>query len=133
LGEWDVRTPDGKLAGFNRISSEYGGCVLHERYTSPSGYQGESLNVYDATRDVWHQTWVDNQGLLLLLEGRRDGASLVLEGRTTGADGVVVRHRISWTPLPDGAVRQHWQSTDAKGEWQTAFDGRYLRRPESKP
>ena len=34
LGEWQVRTTDGKLAGANRIESEYGGCVLHERYTT---------------------------------------------------------------------------------------------------
>ena len=32
IGEWQVRTPDGKLAGVNRIEREYGGCVLHERY-----------------------------------------------------------------------------------------------------
>jgi hypothetical protein len=33
LGEWEVRKPDGTLAGTNRISKEYGGCVLHERYS----------------------------------------------------------------------------------------------------
>jgi hypothetical protein len=45
LGEWEVRTPDGKLAGDNRIEREYGGCVLHERYTTGKGYSGESLNI----------------------------------------------------------------------------------------
>lgn len=25
------------------------------------------------------------------------------------------------------AVRQHWQSTDAEGQWTTAFDGNYTR------
>ena len=67
LGEWEVRAPDGKLAGINRIEREYDGCVLHERYTTERGYRGESLNVYDAARGVWHQTWVDNTGVLLLL------------------------------------------------------------------
>jgi hypothetical protein len=64
LGEWQVRTPDGKLAGVNRISSEYNGCVLHERYDTRRGYSGESLNAYDAGRKVWHQTWVDTSGTL---------------------------------------------------------------------
>lgn len=128
LGEWNVRTPDGKLAGVNRISSEYGGCVLHERYTTGRGYSGESLNIYDASRKVWHQTWVDSSGTLLLLEGVLSGRSMVLEGQTTGADGLTVKHRITWTPNSDGSVRQHWESTDAKGQWATAFDGSYTRK-----
>jgi hypothetical protein len=128
LGEWNVRTPDGKLAGVNRISSEYGGCVLHERYTTGRGYSGESLNIYDASRKVWHQTWVDSSGTLLLLEGALSGRSMVLQGQTTGADGLTVRHRITWTPNADGSVRQHWESTDAKGRWATAFDGSYTRQ-----
>lgn len=33
IGECRVKTPDGKLAGVNRIEREYGGCVLHGRYT----------------------------------------------------------------------------------------------------
>src|ERR1044072_7441350 len=43
LGEWNVRTPDGKLAGVNDIRREYNGCVLHERYSTARGYSGESL------------------------------------------------------------------------------------------
>lgn len=128
LGEWNVHTPDGKLAGVNSISREYGGCVLHERYSTSRGYSGESLNVFDAPRKVWHQTWVDTSGTLLLLEGGLRGSSMVLEGQNIGADGRVTRHRITWTPNADGSVRQHWESTDAKGQWSTAFDGSYTRK-----
>ena len=128
LGEWQVRTPDGKLAGVNRIEREYDGCVLHERYTTARGYAGESLNVYDAPRGVWHQTWVDTGGMLLLLEGGVRDGSMVLAGQTTGADGQVTRHRITWTPGADGSVRQFWESTDGQGQWKTAFDGRYTRK-----
>ncbi len=128
LGEWEVRTPDGKLAGTNRIEREYDGCVLHERYDTGRGYRGESLNVYDAPRKVWHQTWVDSSGTLLLLEGGLRDGRMVLEGRTFDADAQVTRHRITWTPHPDGSVRQFWESTDAKGQWTTAFDGLYKRK-----
>ncbi len=117
LGEWEVRTPNGKLAGVNRIEREYDGCVLHERYASERGYKGESLNAFDPGRNVWHQTWVDNQGTLLLLEGETRDAS----GRPT-------RHRITWTPNVDGSVRQHWESTDDNARWTTAFDGLYRRK-----
>ncbi|MES2317928.1 MAG: hypothetical protein V4631_10580 [Pseudomonadota bacterium] len=119
LGEWDVHRPDGSLAGINRIEKKHGGCVLHERYETPAGYSGESLNIYDAARKRWHQTWVDNDGLLLLLEGSLVDGCMVLEG---------AGHRIAWTPMPDGSVQQFWETIDADGAWAVAFDGRYTRR-----
>jgi hypothetical protein len=128
LGEWEVFKPDGSLAGTNRIDKEYGGCVLHERYVTPKGYSGESLNTYDAARKVWHQTWVDNAGLLLLLEGRLLGGRMVLEGASQGQDGSAAKHRITWTPNSDGSVRQFWESTDSSGKWTVAFDGLYKRK-----
>jgi hypothetical protein len=128
VGDWQVHTPDGKFTGTNRIEREYDGCVIHEHYTTEHGYRGESLNSYDAGRKLWHQTWVDNQGTLLLLEGGLRKGSMVLEGRTIAADARRTRHRITWTPNPDGSVRQHWESTDAAGRWVTVFDGRYTRR-----
>jgi len=130
IGEWNVHTPDGKLAGTNRITREYEGCVLHERYSTARGYSGESLNAYDAGRKVWHQTWVDNEGVLLLLEGAFVDGQMQLTGQTVARDGKVTKHRITWTPNADGTVRQFWESTDANGQWVTAFDGRYSRKHE---
>lgn len=128
IGEWNVHGAKGKLAGTNSIQREIGGCVLHERYDTGRGYRGESFNIYDAPRKVWHQTWVDSSGLLLLLEGGMRDGKMVLEGQTTGSDGKTTRHRITWTPNPDGSVRQFWESTAPTGEWTVAFDGRYTRR-----
>ena len=85
LGDWQVHTPKGKLAGHNLVESRYDGCVVHEQYTSASGkYRGESLNIYDASRKLWHQTWIDNSGLLLVLEGGIRDGKMVLEGKSTG-------------------------------------------------
>jgi hypothetical protein len=125
IGEWVVHAPNGKLAGTSRISLEYGGCVIHERYDTGRGYSGESLNIYDAPRKRWHQSWVDDDGTLLLLEGGLEDGKMVLEGPGIGSDGGPIEHRITWTPNPDGTVRQFWESTDAKGEWQVVFDGTY--------
>ena len=129
VGEWVVRNPAGKEAGRNRIEKSNDGCVLHERWTSStSPYRGESLNVYDAPRKVWHQTWVDNGGLLLTLEGGlRDGA-MVLEGERPAKGGGREHHRIRWTPGADGTLRQHWEvSGDDRRTWKTLFDGRYAK------
>jgi hypothetical protein len=32
VGDWRVLKPDGSVAGMNRITLEYGGCVIHEHY-----------------------------------------------------------------------------------------------------
>ncbi len=133
VGDWQVTRPDGTLAGTNDVRREYSGCVVHERYSGSQGYSGESLNTFDAGRRLWHQTWVDSAGTFLLLEGGLKGSEMVLEGSTTDAKGVVTRHRITWTPNPDGTVRQHWETAQRTGEWQTVFDGLYRRiGPESR-
>ena len=128
VGEWQVNSPDGKFHGTNRIEREYGGCVIHEHYITGRGYSGESLNIYDASRKVWHQSWVDNSGTLLMLEGHLIDGRMVLEGDATGTDGQVSKQRITWTPNADGSVRQLWESRDAKGEWSTSFDGIYTKK-----
>jgi hypothetical protein len=128
IGEWNVHAANGKLAGTNSIKREIAGCVLHERYDTGRGYSGESFNIYDAPRKVWHQTWVDSSGLLLLLDGTVRDGKMVLEGHTTAPDGKLTKHRITWTPNVDGSVRQFWESTGPGGEWTVAFDGKYTRR-----
>ena len=127
LGDWRVTKPDGSVAGTNHITREYGGCVVHEHYVTGKGYSGESLNIYDASRKLWHQSWVDTDGLLLTLEGRWTGKSMVLEGQAPDAGGAIVRQRITWTPQADGSVRQLWESANAKGAWSVVFDGIYTK------
>ena len=128
LGDWRVAKPDGSFAGMNRVTSEYGGCVIHEHWATGRGNSGESLNDYDASRKVWHQTWVDDSGLLLTLEGHWDGKSMILEGTAPGTDGKPAKQRITWTPNEDGSLRQLWETADAKGKWTVAFDGKYTKK-----
>jgi hypothetical protein len=131
IGEWDVRTPNGQAAGSNTITKVLGGCALQESWTGASGTVGHSYNIYDRTRGVWHQTWVDNSGLLLQLEGGLEGGAMVLEGRTLNQAGEAVLQRITWSVIdsnPD-RVGQLWeQSTDGGATWSTVFDGTYVRR-----
>jgi len=128
LGDWEVEAK-GKVAGYNKITRLYGDCILREEYRTGNGaYVGTSLNGYDAPRKVWHQTWVDNQGQVLLLDGRFENGAMRLEGKTP-TDGGEQLERITWTPNADGTVRQHWeQSTDGGKTWKTAFDGLYRRK-----
>ena len=128
VGDWQVQGKNGKVAGINRITQEYGGCVIHEHYATGRSYSGESLNTYDAARKVWHQTWVDDSGLLLTLEGRLVGKDMVLEGVAPTPAGTMAKQRITWTPNPDGSVRQHWEISTEPGKWKTVFDGLYTKK-----
>lgn len=134
LGDWQVEVP-GKPSNKSRITRLFGDCGLREEYWAGGGrYEGSSFNVYDAPRKVWHQTWVDNQGGLLALEGGLRGTSMVLEGEQPGPQGGKQTNRITWTPNSDGTVRQLWEiSTDAGKSWSTAFDGLYRHPPAAPP
>lgn len=126
LGTWRVVDAGGTFQGTNRIEAVLDGCALEESWTGASGTRGHSFNIYSAGRGGWHQTWVDDRGLLLLLDGGLEDGSMVLEGTTPLAGGGTLHHRITWTPLPDGRVRQHWQtSRDGGATWGDAFDGYY--------
>jgi hypothetical protein len=130
IGRWEVFTPDGRKAGDNRIEAIDGGCALLERWSGSGGFSGTSLNGWDAKARVWRQHWVDNQGGLLRLAGTLDGPSMVLVAGAASADGpaAALRERITWTPQPDGSVRQWWQRSEDRGRtWTTVFDGRYVR------
>ncbi len=129
LGEWEVREA-GKVAGINRITRILGGCALREEWSGASGTTGTSLNMYDAVRKRWHQTWVDDKGNVLLLDGEWKGGRMVLEGERPVPGGKISRERITWTPQAGGRVRQLWESSEDSGKtWQVAFDGIYSRKP----
>jgi hypothetical protein len=124
IGAWEVRGPAGRLAGHNEITALFDGCALREEWTGVSGHRGTSLNTIHPDTGRWHQTWVDAEGQLLLLDGGLVDGAMVMEGESGG-----LRHRISWsvTDGDDDQLRQHWE-TSADGEtWETVFDGRYSR------
>ena len=134
IGDWDVFDPSGKQVGTNRIAPIYD-CVLHESWKATRVSEGQSFNRYDTERAVWHQTWVDNQGSLLLLEGGLKDGTMVLSDATTPRrkPGAAV-NEIRWSRNPDGSVRQHWQSSADGGKtWKTEYDGRYVRSSRPQP
>jgi len=58
---------------------------------------------------------------------------MVLSGKSYNTKNQVTYNRITWTPITDGTVRQHWQISDDQGKtWLTTFDGLYVRATQSK-
>lgn len=131
IGTWEVTNRDGKVAGVNVIELVQDSCVLRESWTSAqSDYTGTSYNFYNRQSGKWQQTWVDNKGGSLLLEGNYTDGKMILSSKPAkNATGKIQVDRITWTNNPDGTIRQHWEaSTDEGKTWQTIFDGLYKRK-----
>jgi uncharacterized damage-inducible protein DinB len=129
LGDWDVVDSAGAPQGRNTVTREQNGCAIQEHWTGADGSTGTSLNTYLSAEKRWHQTWIDGQGGVLLLDGTFKDGAMVLEGRSAGPRGGVVINRIAWTPLDASRVRQIWTASRDEGKtWTTVFDGIYKRR-----
>jgi hypothetical protein len=129
LGDWNVTNPAGKLAGTNNVTLIEDGCVLQEHWQSAGGSAGTSFNLYNAATKQWHQTWVDNSGGLLLLDGGLSNGAMVLTQNRRLPDGSAALERITWTPLASDRVRQLWdRSMDGGKHWRVIFDGIYTRK-----
>lgn len=129
LGDWEVFLPDGSKAGENTISRQENGCLLLETWTSATGGSGQSYNFYDPGRGVWRQIWVSSFGTIDYAGALNDAGQMVLEGDVSYRNGTTAPFRGTWTPLPDGSVRQYFQQYDVDAKaWNDWFTGIYRRK-----
>ncbi|WDI32193.1 hypothetical protein PUV54_03175 [Hyphococcus flavus] len=136
LGQWDVTSAGApQPSAKSSITAKHGGCMVLEEYEVNSGaYTGMSINYYDNVRNLWHQSWMANNGVPVYLEGglNDEGAMVLSDAGLDYSDMTGAINRVTWTPNDDGSVRQHWEVSSDKGEtWSTAFDGHYTPREES--
>lgn len=130
LGDWDAfdfasNAKDSRV----RITRILDGCVIHEDYQSVDGHKGESFSIYDASRKLWHQTWVTNRGRLLTIEGRFESGEMTLTGADRTADGHERHVRGVWKPVKGGVRETAFTSLDGRKSWQPWFD--LLFRPHN--
>lgn len=127
VGEWTVENAAGEPAGANRIELVLKDCALHESWEGAGGGRGFSYSIYDRRTDSWHQTWVDDRGRLLQLDGRLEDGKMVLKGENPGPNGGTIFHEVTWEKIDGGRVRQVWSiSRDEGNSWNTVFDGIYI-------
>lgn len=123
IGSWDVRTPQGDLAGTNEIRIGAGKCVLIESWKSTQGLPGQSLNFYDFVAKQWNQVWVDASGQVTRFQGSFTDGAMRLQGERDSRTGKPTPVRMTLTPLPDGRVRQLGETTSDGGKsWAVEYD-----------
>jgi hypothetical protein len=130
IGNWDVfdaERPTVVLA-HARVDLILNGCVLHEVYEGIDGHKGESFSIYDATRKTWHQSWVNDRGYLLTIEGRFQGGSMILQGVDHLPNGNPRQVRGEWRAAGRGAREAAARSTDGGVSWSPWFDIIFLPR-----
>jgi tetratricopeptide (TPR) repeat protein len=130
LGEWDVRTPQGQLAGRSSIVAVSGECALLENWTSAFGTSGKSLNGYNPALGRWQQFWIgQDRTVTEYRDSAWDGPSLVFLAAAAPSDTTHTTQRLTFTPLSKDLVRQHGErSTDDGRSWTTTYDLYYYRR-----
>lgn len=131
IGDWDVYSQDGALAGINSIKREEYGCLLVERWTDINGITGQSYNFVDPLTEKWRQVWVSG-GAVIDYAGKLDeSGAMRLEGTIAYRRGApAAPFRGEWTPNADGTVTQHFTQQDpTTGEWTDWFIGKYVRKP----
>ncbi|MHB8424825.1 MAG: hypothetical protein ACYDB9_06675 [Gammaproteobacteria bacterium] len=134
LGDWDVYDNDGRgpVVARDRVASILDNCVVLERYTQFGGITGESFNIYDQSRHVWHQTWVTNRGALLVLEGRFKDGVLTEYAHSLNSRGRAVQWRATWRLQGHGVRETAYISKDDGKTWNTDFDLLFLKHHPAK-
>jgi len=123
LGSWDVRTAQGDLAGTNDIKAGAGSCVLVENWKGVQGGPGQSLNFYDADAKLWRQIWVDANAQVTRFEGTFTEGQMRFKGERVMNGGQRIPVKMTFTPLPDGRVRQMGESSSDGGKtWTVEYD-----------
>ncbi|MBI1185749.1 MAG: hypothetical protein GC206_00140 [Alphaproteobacteria bacterium] len=133
IGEWDVRrTGADAVSGASSIGSEDQGCVITEHFRSLTApYSGRSLNMFDAAAGKWFQYWMDSTGDITRFEGGlNEAGQMVLVAANDVGPGQPEPQfqRMTFTPNPDGSVRQHGESSPDGETWTTTYDLTYRRR-----
>jgi hypothetical protein len=124
IGDWDafaIDNPTVKVA-HNRVFRILGGCVLLENYEGTNGSKGQSFSIYDASRGVWHQSWVTNRGQLLVIEGKFEDGKMVLTGVDRTVDGKERHVRGAWKAVNRGVRETAVTSSDRGKTWKPWFD-----------
>jgi len=129
LGEWEARTPDGSLAGTSSIQLILGQCVVYENWTGTLGGSGKSLNMFNSAKGKWQQTWADDSGGVMEFVGEFKDGAMRFNGEATAPDGSKFTRRLTFTPLPEGRVRQFSErTTDGGKTWSVEYDLTYSKK-----
>jgi hypothetical protein len=131
-GDWDVLDTSGQRVGTSHVERILRDCVVFENWTDYYGGTGKSFNYRDASTGKWHQTWVDDKGLVTQYVGGFSDGAMRLEGESVDRTGAKVLRRMTISNLGPDKVRQVCETTrDGGKSWSVDCDLTYVRTKQS--
>ena len=128
IGDWAVKiharaspTSDqwSDAGGTQHVHSILSGCAIEENFSAEGApaWAGRSFSTFDGITKKWRQTWVDDSGGYIPLDGGPEGTEFALYGPPREIQGLKFQMRMVWSHITADALRWEWQrSTDG---WQT--------------
>ncbi len=129
LGEWQLHWDDGGKGG-NTITKILDGQVIVEHFDGKNSIalRGMSLSVYNNDKDVWQQTWVDNNGSYLTFTGGMRDGKMILR-RSSIKAGKRILQRMVWYHIRPNTLDWNWErSTDSGQNWKVLWKIHYRRK-----
>ena len=130
VGSWNLTWND-SVNGTNVITKELDGCVIHENFSHPAeNFYGQSYSVYNPTKGVWQQTWVDNSGNYLDFEGSFEDGKMTLSRSFVGPRGKAVMQQMIFSNISESSLDWSWESSlDSGTTWKQLWLIHYEKLP----
>ena len=128
VGSWELTWND-TVKGTNVITKELDACVVHENFSDPAGkFYGRSYSIYNPSKKLWQQTWVDNQGNYMDFEGGFENGKMTLSRSFVGPKGKTVMQRMTFFNIVDDSLDWSWESSlDGGKNWKQLWLINYKR------
>jgi hypothetical protein len=137
IGEWELSWTDQQGnagGGTNLIERTLGGYVIKENFEAEQGvlegYIGKSWSVYNTQRQTWNQTWVDNNGGYIALEGSVDDDKRIFQtAERELPNGNTIINRMVFYDITEDSFTWDWESSRDSGEsWSVNWQIKYERK-----
>jgi len=132
IGKWKAewQNPDGTTSeGTNEINSILDGCVVQENFNGNPGinFLGKSFSVYNSNKNIWQQTWVDNQGTYMDFKGGMQDDKMILS-RKINVKEKEISQRMVFYNITEKKFDWDWEtSTDGGKNWELKWRINYTR------
>ncbi len=132
IGEWKVEweNSDGtKREGTNTINSILNGCVIQENFDGNPGvgFKGKSFSVYNHTKKIWQQTWVDTEGNYMVFTGSKEDEKMTLS-RKIMYEGNEIIQRMVFYNIKEDSFDWNWEASNDNGKnWKLNWKLHYTK------
>ncbi len=138
IGDLDLIWESGENfgTGENSIFKTLNNAVIQENFkviddANMNGYMGKSWSVFNASKGIWYQTWVDNQGAYLEFIGEFNN-NRIFKREILKPDGSKIMQRMIFYDIKPESFSWDWENSTNNGEiWNLQWRIYYKRKQNS--